>query len=209
MGISVSDLVGGQDERIERMLQALQFNTHVAIPCVVQSFNATQRTVECQPTIRERVINEDNVITYVNYPVLVNVPVCFPQSTNAGITFPISRGDECIVLFQDGSIDNWWLKGNVQNPVEQRRHDLSDGIAIFGVNNQSKQQIPYNANALTLSYKNNVVKITENDVIINGRSMNSAFALLDSLRTHTHIDSLGGSTSGPQKGGDTFEDTKA
>ena len=28
------------------------------------------------------------------------------------------------------SIDNFWEKGSLQNPVEVRRHDLSDGIAI-------------------------------------------------------------------------------
>lgn len=54
------------------------------------------------------------------------------------MTFPIKKDDECLVIFSDLSIDNWWESGNVQNPVEQRRHDLSDGMAIFGLKNQKK-----------------------------------------------------------------------
>lgn len=198
MGISIGDLVGGQDERINRMLEAIQFNMHVAIPCVVQKFDKVTRTVECQPTVRERMVDENNKISYIQYPVLVNVPVCFPQTTNSGITFPIKRGDECIVIFQDVSIDNWWLKGNVQNPVEQRRHDLSDGIAIFGVNNQAKEQIEYNDNALTLSYKNTTIKITDGNVFINGRSMNEVFDIIDAYPSHIHTDSTGHDTSAPK-----------
>ena len=76
----------------------------------------------------------------MEYPLLVNVPVAFPQAGAYSITFPVSKGDECIVLFSDLSIDNWWKYGNVQNPVEQRRHDLSDGMAIMGVKNQAKLQ---------------------------------------------------------------------
>ncbi len=199
MAISISDIIGSEDERINRLLQAERFNTHVALPCVVQSFDHNKRTVECQPTIRERFIDENNRISYINYPVLINVPICFPQCTSGGITFPINRGDECIVLFQDGSIDNWLLKGNIQNPVEQRRHDLSDGIAIFGVNNQSKKQIPYDKSALILSYKNTTVKITEYDVLINGKSMNEVFELLEQYKVHAHY--LGTEKTGlPVKG---------
>ena len=80
----------------------------------------------------------NGIIKYVQYPLLINIPILFQQVGGYVISFPIKKGDECLVIFSDLSIDNWWLKGNVQNPVEIRRHDLSDGIAIFGLKNQEK-----------------------------------------------------------------------
>lgn len=140
MGLTVSQLYGDQVNREQALRRQIGFNTHVALPAVVQSYNSQKQTVEAQPTVRERIITPDNQIQYVQYPLLINVPVIFPQVGNFQFTFPISQGDECLIIFSDVSIDNWWLKGNVQNPVEQRRHDLSDGMAIFGLVNQSKLQ---------------------------------------------------------------------
>lgn len=136
--LGVSELYGGQNQLFQRLINNIGFGIHVAIPCVVQAFNFEKQIVDVQPTIRERIIQEGGQITYVNYPLLINVPVVFQQAGDYSMTFPIKKDDECLVIFSDLSIDNWWESGNVQNPVEQRRHDLSDGMAIFGLKNQKK-----------------------------------------------------------------------
>lgn len=138
MSLTVGQIYGNDESREQALRQLIGFNIHVAIPAVVQSYDPSKQTIEAQPTIRERTITEKNEIQYVQYPLLINVPVMFPQVGNLIMTFPINQGDECLILFSDLSIDNWWLNGNVQNPVEQRRHDLSDGIAIFGLMNQKR-----------------------------------------------------------------------
>lgn len=136
--IPISELAGTDAELLERLKRKIEFGIHVAMPCVIQSFDPVKQTVEAQPTIRERVTAENGQISYMQYPLLINVPVVFPRSSGYIIQFPINKGDECLVIFSDLAIDNWWLKGNVQNPVEQRRHDLSDGFAILGLVNQAK-----------------------------------------------------------------------
>lgn len=136
--LTTTQLFGGNEQRSEAQRRNDAFNTHVCLPCIVQSYNEEKKTVDVQPAIRERYAGEDGKIQYVNYPLLVNVPVCFPAAGGYHICFPINRGDECIVVFSDLSYDNFWLHGNVQNPVEQRRHDLSDGLAYFGFVDQDK-----------------------------------------------------------------------
>lgn len=138
MALGISELYGGHSHESEKQQNITMFKTHVALPAIVQSFNASKQTVDVQPAIREKMIDPDNKIYYQQYPLLINVPIVFPQAGGYSITFPINRGDECIVIFSDLAIDNWWESGGVQNPVEQRRHDLSDGIAIFGLKNQSR-----------------------------------------------------------------------
>lgn len=129
MNINISQMIGGK-EGDEEIISESSFRIRCCIPCIVQSYNATNNTVECQPAIREVIVDENGNEKYVNLPLLINVPVVFPNTGKYGIKFPLQQGDEVLVFFSDLSIDNFWEKGNVQNPIEQRRHDLSDGMAI-------------------------------------------------------------------------------
>lgn len=130
MPLRVSGWTASENQIYENLINEAMFRTRCCIPCIIQSYNSANNTVECQPAVRERIINEDGTIRYVQLPLLINVPVVFPGSANFDIKFPLSKNDECLVFFSDLSIDNFWQKGSVQNPVEVRRHDLSDGMAI-------------------------------------------------------------------------------
>lgn len=130
MPLRVSGWTASENQIYENLINEAMFRTRCCIPCIVQSYNSENNTVECQPAVRERIINEDGTIQYIQLPLLINVPVAFPGSENFDIKFPLSKNDECLVFFSDLSIDNFWQKGSVQNPVEVRRHDLSDGMAI-------------------------------------------------------------------------------
>lgn len=130
MPLRVSGWTASENQIYENLINEAMFRTRCCIPCIVQSYNSDNNTVECQPAVRERIINEDGTIQYIQLPLLINVPVVFPGSENFDIKFPLSKNDECLVFFSDLSIDNFWQKGSVQNPVEVRRHDLSDGMAI-------------------------------------------------------------------------------
>lgn len=128
--LRVSGWTASENQIYENLINEAMFRTRCCIPCIVQSYNEEKNTVECQPAIRERIINEDGTVQYVQLPLLVNVPVIFPGSSSFELKFALKQNDECLVLFSDLSIDNFWQKGSLQNPVEVRRHDLSDGMAI-------------------------------------------------------------------------------
>lgn len=126
----IQQIINSQPQLDQNNAADVMFRTRCAIPGIIQSYDATQNTVEVQPAIRERMVMEDGSVQYINLPLLVNVPVSFPSSSSSSITFPINPGDECLVVFSDLAIDNFWSYGSVQNPIEVRRHDLSDGIAF-------------------------------------------------------------------------------
>jgi hypothetical protein len=50
---------------------------------------------------------------------------------------PIKKGDYCIVLFCDRNFSIWWDSGAETGPESERKHSLSDGIAIVGLNPRS------------------------------------------------------------------------
>lgn len=130
--------------------QAL-YDLRVALPCQVVSFNAAQQTVVLQPLIRENVaLPPDLVSTPVAIPQLLDVPVLFPQTAAWAVTFPIQPGDECLAVFMDMCADAWELQGGLQNQIFQRRHDLSDAVAVFGLRSQPNALSNYSTTKLQI-----------------------------------------------------------
>ena len=48
------------------------------------------------------------------------------------MTFPVAKGDECLVVFAEACIDAWYQTGMVGNAISVRRHDYSDAFAFVG-----------------------------------------------------------------------------
>ena len=87
------------------------------------------QTVEIELQVQRR--NGDEI---VNYPVLVDCPYFILQGGGGYIDMPVSPNDYCIVLFNDRNIDTWWDTSNVDVPRDRRKHSLSDGMALVGIN---------------------------------------------------------------------------
>ena len=73
------------------------------------------------------------------YPVLGDCPVFMLSSgsgpSSAQISMPVNKGDQCIVLFNDRCIDQWWVSGAAEIPESARMHSIADGIALVGIRN--------------------------------------------------------------------------
>ncbi len=121
------------------MKEAISSGLYVSMQCIVQSFNAEAVTVTAQPAIRWSVTNSEGKTESVALPLLVDVPVIFPRGGGVTLTFPVKPGDECLVIFADRSIDYWWQNGGIQEPVDPRQHNLSDGFAIVGPQSQARK----------------------------------------------------------------------
>lgn len=72
------------------------------------------------------------------YPLLVDCPYFVLQGGGAYIDMPIKKGDYCLVLFNDRNIDDWWDTANVAVPADTRKHSISDGFALVGINPKIK-----------------------------------------------------------------------
>lgn len=140
--ISISERLNDESDLIRKFLGQHEFNLRVACPGIIKSFDSDTQTAEVRPAIKEKVVI-DGIIQWRELPLLVDVPVVFPRAGGFSLTFPIIEGDECLVIFGDSCIDAWWQSGEVQNPIEQRRHDLSDGFAILGPWSQPKKILNY------------------------------------------------------------------
>jgi hypothetical protein len=113
-------------------MSALQASLWTAIPGKVVAVNLLKNTVDVQPTIQGSITDEYGKVTYVNLPILGDVPICFQNAGGFVLTFPVAVGNEALVILASRCIDAWWQLGGIQKPMEDRMHDLSDGFAFIG-----------------------------------------------------------------------------
>jgi len=121
---------------LDAFKQSLQKDFNCVRIGEIQSFNAANQTVIVNIAQQQITsISALGIKTVAGYPLLAQVPVQFPSGGGFTLTFPISAGDECLVLFNDRQLDSWKQMGSGQPPQIGRFHDLSDGIALVGIRN--------------------------------------------------------------------------
>lgn len=193
--MNISEIIPSDDELFRCMGDNWGNNLRVASPGIIQSFNPLEQTVTVQLSLRERIRKDDGSKEWVQISPLLDVPISIPRSGGYALTMPPQNGDECLVIFSDMCIDAWFSYGGIQNQLELRRHDLSDGFAILGVSSQPRILKNYSTDSCQLrnesgtSYielKDNSINIVGESVSINGIDFNK----------HTHSCVHGG-TSAP------------
>src|ERR1700689_2084408 len=138
--VSVQDRLSIKSAPIRIALHQFECDLRVAIPGIVVAnqngdpFNAELQTVSVQPAVQE-VLRQNAIPTLTTLPILDDVPFAFPNAGGWSLTFPIAIGDECLIVFADMAMDIWWQNGGIQKQPDGAlyRHDIGDGIAIFGL----------------------------------------------------------------------------
>ena len=131
---------------------------------IVQEFYPQDLTVQVQIAGKKTIgLNPDGTQRVREYaPIYAKVCYCNPF-----ITYPIKKGDECVLLFSDREIESWFINGDVNPEGYTRMHDLTDAVALFGIRS-IPNMISILSNALHLFYGNSSIELTENGVNING-----------------------------------------
>lgn len=131
---------------IQGVLEQFQSTLWTAMPAIVTKVDLLDShvAIECQPSLRCKFNRQDGSFDWVEMPVMTEVPVVFPSGGGFILTFPIHVGDEVLVVFANRCIDAWWQNGGVQNQIEFRMHDLSDGFALPGPRSLAKVPAPVN-----------------------------------------------------------------
>lgn len=137
MPVSPQSQTGGQQQSFDALSASLFATMRVSLPGIIQSFDPDAVTCTVQPAIKGAEPNDSGEYVSMNLPLLIDVPVVFPRGGGCTITFPITAGDECLLIFSDRDTGFWWQNGGIQEPADQRQHDLSDAFAIIGPQSQA------------------------------------------------------------------------
>jgi hypothetical protein len=106
----------------------------------VQSFNSTKQTATATINYKKTFFQLNATTGLYNpvlfdYPMLIDAPVIFLGGSlgQYGLTFPVVQGDECLILFNDRDIDNWFTGGGGGAVATPRLHSFADGIILVGL----------------------------------------------------------------------------
>ena len=117
------------EELIQIAIDANLIEVNTSMPGRIVNYDSAKQTATVQPLFRR--VLADN--TQIDLPQIANVPVQFPRSGNAYIHFPLADGDPCFLIFSQRSLDTWQQSGDLVDPADDRRFDLTDCVAIPGV----------------------------------------------------------------------------
>lgn len=129
---------------------------YTAIPCIVVSIRdgLNGQMVDIQPTINQKF--KDGTVK--ERPTIQGIPVSFPVSSTAGMTFPIKPGDTGMAIFSMRNMDGWKSgNGRPVSPTNFAKMDKGDAIFLPGiqppsmaVNNPGKHVLTHDTNDTVL-----------------------------------------------------------
>ena len=159
------------EQSLASLMQLEQLDTMNTINChqvgEIVSFDTATQTAEVQIKMLKLYNGE-----LKEYPLLVDCPCVVLGGSKGRITFPIAKGDSCLVLFNDKDMDNWFAGGQTMQPRTNRLHAFSDAIALVGIRNMQNKITDFLADGTEVKYGASTIKLQDNKVTItNGTSV--------------------------------------
>jgi hypothetical protein len=157
-----AQLCGDDDQQLVWMRSVIDRavgDIHTCCPGIIDSFDATSQTVQVKPAIQKLFFPDGEDARWVELPPLVDVPIINLSGAGYILTFPVHSGDQCLLLFAERAIDNWFEQGTSSEPNDARRHSLSDAFALVGIRPRSEAVESYNENDVELRSSDGSIKI--------------------------------------------------
>lgn len=152
------------------VLKRLRRDVAVNMNCVqigiIEGFDPSDQTATVQIAFKQ-VLEErpDGTRILQDRPLLLKCPVMHLYGGSAYLSMPITTGDNCIVLFNDREIDNWFVAGGTQTPSTNRAHDIADALVIVGIRSLQNSITNYITNGVRLQNDDaTAIEITENQI---------------------------------------------
>ncbi len=142
---AISSLADNIKQGVNNRLKDL----HTSMPGIIQSFDPVNQTASVQAAVRRVFITREGtneILAPQDIPILINVPVQFPRGGGFSLTFPVKKGDECLLVFAERSFDEWHKFGGVRDPGARRFHSLSDATAFVGISSLPNKVPNYDPN---------------------------------------------------------------
>jgi len=139
---------------------------HTCLPGKIKEYDAKKRKATVIPLLKRKYL--DGKI--LEFKPIDSVPVIFYGAGSALLRLPESqlKNQSCLLLFTERAIDSWLSKGEITEPGCTRKFDLSDAVAIVGLNSFNSKDKDVGGDDLTLQYNNSFVKIKKNGNIEMG-----------------------------------------
>jgi hypothetical protein len=148
-------------DAIAALVDSRLAGVHVALPGQIEKYDRATHKAEVKPLLKKRYTDG----TSAELPVIVNVPVVWPRTSEFELSAPLARGDGVLLVFAERSLDAWLAKGGVIAPPDGRKFDLSDAIAIPGLYSFKADALTGDDDGFSLRYKDASIVIGDDGTV--------------------------------------------
>jgi phage baseplate assembly protein gpV len=145
-------------ELLKRTIKKVYETMRVAMPAVIESYDATKSLATVKITI-PHVRDDEDVL---DVPIISAVPVMWLSTLTTRITFPLQRGDWGLLIHCDGDIGKWAVDMDASQPQSKRRHAWTDAVFLPQMHGLQ----PSSLNGLELKYMTNTVTLSEAGITV-------------------------------------------
>lgn len=125
-------------EQVAKMMDEKIAGIHTCVPAVITAYDAENNTAVVQPVAQYT----DKLGRKIDFPEIADVPVVMPSFEGGAIIIPVSRGDECLLIFAEQSLDLWLGDGAYNSIGDALRFALSNAIALVGYTTKAAGDVP-------------------------------------------------------------------
>lgn len=138
-----------------RGTEAERLDTFTALPGRIVSFDPASQRATVKVMYKPRLNGEVR-----DFPDLLEVPVVMPRAGGFAVTFPVAAGDGVQLVFQSRSAEAWYEDGEASEAPQARAHDLSDAVAMVGMEPKPRILPNYDPTNMTVTGPNGTMTMT-------------------------------------------------
>ena len=145
------------DPSLADVLNLLKKEINLSLNChavgKIEVFNpATQTataTINYKKSFKKYIFGVETVV-FEDYPVMIDCPCVVMSGGAFSLKMPIAPKDDCLILFNDRSLDVWFASGLTAPLDSNRMHSFSDAIILVGLRSQLKPLSGYDPTSVIL-----------------------------------------------------------
>jgi hypothetical protein len=133
-------------EVIKQAIEDRLVDVHTMLPGRIDAYDSATQKADVEPLIKRLQSTVDGELSE-ELPVIPGVPVVFPRAGGFKLTMPVSKGDRCMLVFCERSIETYQTSQsrrgtsdriNQSDPETFAMHNLSDPVALLGWYNDAE-----------------------------------------------------------------------
>lgn len=158
---------------IRQAIEDRLVDVHTMLPGRIDAYDPATQKADVEPLIKRLQKTVDGEIKE-DLPVISGVPVLWPRAGGFKLTLPVSKGDRCMLVFCERSIETYQTgqgrKGgsdliNQSDPDTFEMHNLSDPVAIMGWYNDAESLSTTDQDGMQLGKDGGAIVHIEDDLV--------------------------------------------
>lgn len=172
------------------LLDSLKKDIFLSLFChnigTVQSFDKNKQTATATLNYKKTIFQLNRATGLYNpvlrdYPVLLDCPVIFLGGGDASLTCPVKKGDECLVIFNDRDLDNWFQGSSTSAVATSRAHSFSDAILLVGIRSLANVLEDFDEDRISMRDGSARVSVTDDEKVDVSNDLTDLNAILTGL----------------------------